>query len=67
MYLAALVQQGMDRSSFEMRRLTGCMQLIKRAQLYAYISNHAKIPALQANLAKALASYMQVPSGIAPL
>ena len=47
----------MERSGFEMRRLAGCMQLIKRAQLYAYRRDRAKIPVLQTNLAMAIASY----------
>ena len=41
----------MERSGFEMRRLSGCMQLIKRAKLHAYSRDRAKIPVLQANLA----------------
>ena len=64
MYLAAWVC--MERSGFEMRRLAGCMQLIKRAQLHAYRRDRAKIPAvLQTNLAIAIASYAGAYNGIA--
>ena len=55
MYLAAWAC--MERSGFEMRRLAGCMQLIRRAQLHAYRRDRAKIPVLQINLAIAIASY----------
>ena len=48
----------MERSGFEIRRLAGCMQLIKRAQLHAYSRDRAKILVLQANLAIAIASYV---------
>ena len=47
----------MEHSGFEIRRLAGCMQLIKRAQLHAYSRDRAKIPVLQANLAIAIVSY----------
>ena len=38
----------MERSGFEMRRLAGCMQLIKQAQFHAYRRDRTKIPVLQA-------------------
>ena len=55
----------MEHSGFEIRRLEGCMQLIKRAQFHAYMHDRAKIPVLQANLAIAIASYAGPYSGIA--
>ena len=47
----------MECSDFEMQRLAGCMQLIKRAQLHVYRRDRAKVPVLQANLTIAIASY----------
>ena len=47
----------MERSGFEMRRLAGCMQLIKQAQYHVYRRDCTKKPVLQANLAIAIASY----------
>ena len=41
----------MERSGFEMRRLAGCRQLIKRDQLHAYRRDRTRNPVLQANLA----------------
>ena len=47
----------MECSDFEMRRLAGCMQLIKRAQLHAYRRDRTKSPCSTDNLAIAIASY----------
>ena len=48
----------MERSGFEMRRLAGCMQLIKQAQFHAYRRDCTKNPcSTNYNLAIAIASY----------